>query len=122
MKLRKSEKAAQTKKGFKSMALRVLITLQDGEHRVHVNGDCDAIEQLVCLARDYLTLYRSTYPAMASGPEEHWQGLRLAWNNSDNPLAHQALSLLKEARQKHLLDFPNCPYGDLTRYEPSGAS
>ena len=94
----------------KSQSINVLITIVDGEHRVHLNGDPARVKRVVLASGGYLTLFRVTAPAMASGPESNLLAIRNAWARSNDKLAELALSLLKEALRKHLSENPNCPH------------
>jgi hypothetical protein len=47
---------------------------------------------------------------MASGLEADVVAARGAWGRSDNSIAQQALSLLKEALKDHRSKQPDCPH------------
>ena len=94
-----------------------MVTIMDGEHRVHLNGDAREIFALAQASRGF---FRQTGIAgggrdVVSGPETDVRSLSFAWreagksSDADGRAARQANTmLLHQVRDDHLAMYPDC--------------
>ena len=106
----RDQSEAQRKAERRARPLKVFISVIEGRHRLHVNGEFLEVSQLASLASRWLTHWRYDF---ASGPEGRWREIRAGWLRSGDQLALRAVRLLdREARPQHLRELPDCPHRD----------
>jgi hypothetical protein len=93
--------------------LRFYITLMNGEHRIHVNGEPSEVEELVSLCEGL----RQHQRFVASGPESVIDRTLRSWKfaSQKSTIAGRAHGPLQEAHARHLLIFPECAPADEQR-------
>src|SRR5439155_25204810 len=87
--------------------LSITVAVVDEEHRVHVSGpQVEVIEA----ERSSGTVSWKGSGYNVSTPEVGWRQLKAAWSQGRTHIGARCWSLLKEAREQHLREFPDCPH------------
>ena len=98
--------------------IRVLVTMKDGEHRIHLRGDDDDVMSIASVSGGFFAHMGNGAggrDTVRSGPESDVKILWHAWSSPgckserDRSLVSQVFSQLKrEARVEHLRQHPEC--------------